>query len=358
MHHQPVLIISNKTHQQNRLVLIMVKQFSLALFALLLICPGCNLSDSTEPSAESIYQEPPFNTITDSIAEYPKNAALYIKRGQLLLQKKHTALAVRDFRSAWELRPEEMTALYYTASLFMSGKEEEAIELLKTCIKRYPHNPEFSRRLSEAYLQSGQPEQALKEYNLMLQNDPDNFEALYERGRIQASLKDTAGAIASLERAYALQPLQIFGITLANLYAETENEKVIALCDQLLAKDVDQQVTDPLFLKGVYYSNTGQHAAALEQFELCIKRDWKFTEAYIEKGIILYELKDYDSALSTFSLATTVSNTYADAYYWMGRCYEAKGKVQDATDSYYKALALDRNFAEAKAAIRRLDQKQ
>ena len=79
------------------------------------------------------------------------------------------------------------------------------------------------------------------------------------------------------------------------------------------------------------------------------------TEAYIEKGIIFFERKNYDTALKTFSMAATVSNTDADAYYWMGRCYEATGKTDDAITNYRRALALDTEFTEAKAALRRLN---
>ena len=332
----------------------MDKQFTLGVFALLLVCFGCNSSDSNHLTSRKVLKEVPFKAITDSIDQFPKDPDLYIKRAHLLIQKKYSELAVEDYKKAWELRPDEITALYYTASLFMSGKEKDAVDLLKECIKKYPDNMEFPRRLSEAYLQSGKPREALHQYELLLQKDPENFEALYEKGRLQATLKDTAGAIASLEQAYALQPLQLFGVALANLYAETKNPKVVPLCDELISKDQEQQVTDPIYLKGVYFANINQRAAALQQFELCIRRDWKFTEAYIEKGIILFDESDYDEALKTFSMATTVTNTYPDAYYWMGRCYEAKGKKQDAIDNYYKALTLDRNFPQAREALRRV----
>ena len=57
----------------------------------------------------------------------------------------------------------------------------------------------------------------------------------------------------------------------------------------------------------------------MAQFDEVIRRDWKMTDAYIEKGIILYEQKQYDEALKVFNLTVTVSNTDADGYYWLGR---------------------------------------
>ncbi|HEX3768821.1 MAG TPA: tetratricopeptide repeat protein, partial [Puia sp.] len=52
--------------------------------------------------------------------------------------------------------------------------------------------------------------------------------------------------------------------------------------------------------------------------------------------------------LKTFNMAITVSNTDPDAYFWLGRCYEAQHKKENAINNYRKAISLDQNFIEAK----------
>jgi tetratricopeptide (TPR) repeat protein len=69
---------------------------------------------------------------------------------------------------------------------------------------------------------------------------------------------------------------------------------------------------------------------------------------------VLFGEKQYDEALKTFTLATQVTNTYADAYFWIGRCHEAQGNKEAAADNYYKALALDQGFSEAREGLQRL----
>jgi TolA-binding protein len=54
-------------------------------------------------------------------------------------------------------------------------------------------------------------------------------------------------------------------------------------------------------------------------------------------------------------MAITVSNADPDAYYWLGRCYEAQHKKVDAMNSYRKAISLDQNFIEAKQRMDLLD---
>ena len=133
-----------------------------------------------------------------------------------------------------------------------------------------------------------------------------------------------------------------------------KNPRALQICDFLLAKDSGSLETEPLYMKGVYYAETKQYTRAIEQFDSCISRDWKMTDAYIEKGIIFFGMKQADSALKIFTMAATVSNTDPDAYFWMGRCYEAKGDKQQAAANYDRAYAIDHNFTEAHEGLRRV----
>ncbi|HEY4150467.1 MAG TPA: tetratricopeptide repeat protein, partial [Chitinophagaceae bacterium] len=80
-------------------------------------------------------------------------------------------------------------------------------------------------------------------------------------------------------------------------------------------------------------------------------------EPYLEKGMIFYRQKNYDEALKEFQYASKISYTNADSYYWTGRCYEAIGKKEEALDYYTQAVQFDRDFTEAKEAIKRLKAK-
>ncbi len=94
---------------------------------------------------------------------------------------------------------------------------------------------------------------------------------------------------------------------------------------------------------------------AIAQFDSCILRDWKTTDAYLEKGRAYFHMGNFTEALKTFNMAVTVSNTDPDAYYWVGRCYEAQHKKADAVNNYRKAISLDQNFIEAKQRMDLLD---
>jgi tetratricopeptide (TPR) repeat protein len=318
--------------------------------AAIFLLVACNFNNDKV----NVLEKPPFAGLTDSIKRYPGNTQLLLRRAEMLSQHDLHELAYNDYRQAWARDSSEAVAAAYISNLFLVNRPREAMRLLESSIRRFPANPDFRRRLSEAYLQSGRSQEALAEYDNMLQVDSTNFEAWFEKGLLLEEMGDTAGAIAALARSYALQPLSMNGVKLANLYAETKDEQALVIADELIRKDSLSESLDPIFIKGIYYANTKQYAHAIEQFDKCIAKDWKFTDAYIEKGIILLEENNIDEALQTFKMANTVSPANPDAFYWQGRCYEAVGKKDEAIENYAKAYALDKSFAEAKERMDKL----
>lgn len=337
----------------------MKKCFSLQgllLTGLLCWLCSCSSGNRDKESAEKVLTIPPYAGLTDSIKQFPKNQELYLQRAVLLSQNNRHELAMADYKKAWEMKPEEHIAMQYVSNLMLVNRPEEAIKLLKESIAKWPGNPNLHRRLSEIYTQTGEPKKAIVQYDEWAQQDSLNFEVWYEKGVLLAQLKDTPAAIQALEQSYRVQPINYNGLALAGLYAATLNPKVLTICDDLIRKDTAPSgiINDVLYLKGSFYSDTRQYDKAMEMFNECIKRDWKFADAYIEKGIVLHDLKHYDSALKVFTMAATVANTNPDAWYWMGRCYEALGKKDLALVNYQRAFAIDRKFEEAKEGVDRM----
>ncbi|MET0244731.1 MAG: tetratricopeptide repeat protein [Flavitalea sp.] len=330
---------------------------NITLVSGLLLCllpmTGCKEKD---PSAKpvQVLERPPFKTITDSIRKYPGVPGMYMERAIRLSQNNKLDLATADFKKAWELSGDENIALEYVSNLLLVNNINEAMKVLQDGVVKFPENAEFNRRLGEIYAESGNMEGALKEFNTIINKDPENFEAWYDKGSLLTKLRDTTGAIEAYEKSFALQPINHTGIALANLFIGRKDPKALKIVNYLIARDTANLQTDAIFTKGVYYTETGKKDLALQQFEECIRRDWKLTDAYIEKGIIFYEQKKIDTALATFNMSVTVSNTNADGYFWMGRCYEMKSDRTKAIENYQRALSLDNTFIEAAERIKSL----
>jgi tetratricopeptide (TPR) repeat protein len=315
---------------------------------------ACGNNSPVSSPESPVEVNPAYASLNDSIDLFPEDASLYLRRANRLSQANAHELAYNDFKKAWSLKPAVEAALPYAADLQILGKSAERLTLLKTCDTLFSENQQLQRLLADAYSGSGKQDLALGQYRKILEKDPKDFETWYEQGLLLEQLKDTAGAIRSLLKAYGLQEVSTYGLELAHLYAEQKNARALEICNSVLKKDTGHQLIDPLFIKGIYYANLKLYPQAIAQFDSCIQRDWKTTDAYLEKGKAYYQQQNYNAAVNTFNMAVTVSNTDPDAYYWLGRCYEATHRNADAISNYQRTLSLDKSFTDAKNAIVRL----
>ena len=178
---------------------------------------------------------------------------------------------------------------------------------------------------------------------------------LFKRAELLTLAGDTTKAIETLEFFVIPGELTEAGLQLANLYAETGNPKTLSICDSMNKNDESKRDPNPDYLKGVYYYNINDYARALEQFNSCIKKDYTFLDAYMEKGRILYKQSKFNEALDVYDMAIKVSNTFADAHFWKGKCQEALGQKAEAKISYQRAYAFDKELIEAKDAAERIN---
>lgn len=326
------------------------------LLGLFFATTGCKNSENhSEEPASPVENEPAFKPLNDSIHQFPRDAALYLRRALRLTGINAHELAYIDFQKSWSLQPTPDNGLPFAANLAILDKQPERLSLLESMNHLFPGNAQVGRLLADAYTTAGKPDRALALYKNILAKDSLDPETLYEKALLLEQLKDTAAAIDALQKAYGYQGVDTYGLELAHLYAEQRNPKSLELCNYILKKDSAGLLIDPIFIKGIYYANIRQYPKAIAQFDSCILRDWKTTDAYLEKGRAYFHMQNIKAAMETFNMAITVTNTDPDAYYWLGRCYEFQHMNPEAILNYRKAISLDKDFVEAKQRIENLE---
>ncbi|TDH21472.1 tetratricopeptide repeat protein [Segetibacter sp. 3557_3] len=238
-----------------------------------------------------------------------------------------------------------------------STEEQRALVVaLQEQVKQYPDSAGARMRLVNAMDSLGMYKEAIAHTDSMIIRDSLNNGLWFARGQLQESNEDTQQAIESYRKAISIYPSVESQLSLANLYAERADPRALAICTNVakmgLGRESDAHSS---FIAGVYYARKGDAARADSLFDQCINNDYTYMEAYMEKGFIRYDSKDYPSALQVFQRAITVNNTYADAYYWQAKTYEAMGNKQEAILNYQRALGLDKNLSQARAALTKLE---
>jgi Flp pilus assembly protein TadD len=347
---------------RNDLNLRMAKRVSWFFFVLMMTLTiiltevACdNKVSHSEKQDSTLINNPSFKNLDDSIHLYPNDASLFLRRAIRLTQENAHELAYGDFQKAWSVRPSLEIGLPYAANLEILGKHSEKLILLQSLYNRFPSNAQVGRLLADTYAGSGRSDKSLSVYDEMISRDSLDPETYYEKALILEQLKDTAGALKMLQKAYSFQGVDTYGLELAHLYAEQRNPRALEICDYIIKHDSSNLLIDPFFIKGIFYANAKQYQKAIIQFDSCILRDWKTTDAYLEKGQAYFHMQNFNAAIKTFNMAITVSGTDPDAYFWLGRCYESQKKKTDAIFYYRKAISLDKDFTEAKQRIDMLD---
>lgn len=202
-------------------------------------------------------------------------------------------------------------------------------------------------------------EKAIDHLDTLLMKDSLNNELWQRKGMLHEYNKDTIEAIRSYENAVKLYPSVSNQLYLANILAETRNPQALRICANIVSMSMGKETdANCNFIAGIFFARTGKTKKALQLFDLAINDNYTLMEAYMEKGFIYFDSKNYLQALKIFETATTVNNQYADAYYWKAKCNEASGKIEDALLNYKRSLALDKEQKAAAEAIIRLETKK
>lgn len=314
---------------------------------------SCNTTDTTDPAL----QQEPYTSLTDSIQQQPNDAHLYYKRGALLLRNNQLNYAEKDLKKAWSLEPTETNALG-VITVLQQKNTDSVIAFTQQAMQKLPQSIPLKLSLAKALQQKNNIPEALSATDAILQQYPNAIDALLLKAELLKAQQKNKEALQTLEAAYSYAPFDAeLAHSLAFEWAQAKNPKVLALTDSLIKLDSAGRHAEPYYFKGIYNANIGNNNEALDNFNEALQRDYYFLDAYMDKGALLYNQQRYELALQTFRLATTVSPTFADAYYWQGKTNEALGKKEEALQDYDRAYALDNNLADAQKAAQSLRNK-
>ena len=230
------------------------------------------------------------------------------------------------------------------------------IQHLQSLIATKPDSVGIRLKLIDAYDSLNLFKPAIAEIDSLITKDKFNYGLWYRKGSLSENAEDTAAAIDAFKHAIEIYPSPDALLSLANLYAEQKNKIALELCNQVAELRLGREMNaNCFFISGVYYARTGQYNKAIQAFDQSINQNFALMEAYMEKGFIYYDRKDFAKALQIFQMAAQVNNTYADVYYWQAKCYESLQNKNEAIKNYQTSLTLDPTLHEAAEAIKRLE---
>ena len=236
------------------------------------------------------------------------------------------------------------------------NKIPQALQNIQLAVQQNPDSAGLRLKLVYALDSNNLHKEALMQLDSLIEKDSLNYGLWYTKGQVAENAEDTLLAFQCYGRAANIYESPEALRALANLYAETKNNRALLICSRIMALGLGRDYdADCNFISGVYYARTGDSKMALQFFDAAIANQYTYMEAYIEKGLIFFDRKEYAEALKVFQFAATVDNLYADAYYYQARCYEQM-KIKDSAILRFKqSLQLDGTLKVAADGLKRVN---
>jgi tetratricopeptide (TPR) repeat protein len=140
-----------------------------------------------------------------TIARNPDCWMAYSNLGSLLLARGDLDQAIRDFRKALELWPDQSKDHNNLGNaLAQKGRMAEAMEQFQTALKLSPDNSDTETNIGAALLQQGETDEAISHLKRAIEKSPDNAQAHINLGNAFLQKRDADSAIAEYRKTVEL----------------------------------------------------------------------------------------------------------------------------------------------------------
>jgi tetratricopeptide (TPR) repeat protein len=168
-------------------------------------------------------------------------------------------------------------------------------------------------RLAVKYYQAGNLQQAENLYKEILENQPDNIDALYFLGVILQHKKDYDSAISSYRKTLHLNPHN----------------------------------PDVYYNLGLIFQDKAEADEAIKCYRQAIKLKPNFADVYYNLGLIFQDNAEADNAIANYKIFLQFNSKDADAYLNLGHAYQMKGQLDEAITYFQKAIQFNTDLPEA-----------
>jgi len=232
------------------------------------------------------------------------------------------------------------------------------LQLAYADVLKYPDSIELKKSFINSLDSAKLYKYIVEPLDQLIKNDSLNHLLWIKKAQLYENLKDSIAAKKYYQYSINIYPTPAAMLGLANLLAEQKDSSALIVCTN--AKTLFQEKenhADIYFIQGVYYVRKGNTLKANQYFDSCINANYRYFEAFMEKGFILFDNSKYKDALAIFETILKLDPFYADAYYWSAKCFENMGNFEAAKLNFEKAVNIDPELIEATKAFNKLQQK-
>jgi tetratricopeptide (TPR) repeat protein len=267
------------------------------------------------------------------IEEGPRLGDVYRRMGEIFLNQNENEMAISAFRNAALLNPDEHEIEYNLGiAYFRAGRQEDALTELREALSGDTGSVDYRLALAEVLFLSGYRSDSLKQFKLILEQNPDHYQANYMAGYIHYSRGET-----SLSREYfqsladkTNDDLQLMNIyqNIGNIYLkEKKYDQAKTSYRQALETREEASLYYNLGLTYIYEDEWEKAAASLQKAAEDLGDNSKVRAAL---GFVFYRLGMYEQAEKELERAIDLEPQNTRAHYDLKRVREIMNEDENA----------------------------
>lgn len=268
------------------------------------------------------------------------NALKEIFQNFTVLLQRREKISISYYTSQIEqIISNEEHLFYYKAQLhLLTGDVDIALNLVNQLLRRNAEKVEYCRLRGIIYREKFQLDEALQEFQKVLNAGKQDQETLARKGEVLQELGDQEQAEELLTDADEEQDIPWVQAQMGETFLlKGQYLQAIECLNEALSRN--KQLTWAYVDRGIALLHLNKTTDATKNFDDAIELDSEYSWAYLQKGLVHRFLEEYDKAIDNFSYVIDhIDPNYELAYAERGLTFRYKNDFENAIQDFRNAL--------------------
>ncbi|MGB2927137.1 MAG: tetratricopeptide repeat protein [Limnothrix sp.] len=182
---------------------------------------------------------------------------------------------------------------------------------------------------------------ALVTYDKLLQVNPNSWEAWLGKGEIYGDRQQYDLAMSALDQAIQNKPdsAEAWGAKAKIYLAQKDTNNALYSLESLL--EVDESQTWAWYEKGWIHHNRQQYEEAIGAYDRAVKLDGNDSNVWYQRGNSYFKLGNYSEAQNSYRRTVRLKADHAPAWYSLGISLENSKEYSEAQTAFEKVVQLE-----------------
>jgi len=299
------------------------------------------------PVKNENFYEAGLSEVSTAVKSNPDNPDAYYKQAIYQQALGRTEEALASVRQAINLDPDPDYLMKEAELLTITGDYSTALARVSRAQILGGDYPDLWHLMARLNYLEGNYDLALNEVIIALKKYPEGYEYYCTRGKIEWALQDTIAAVTSFTKGAKYPDTSYESLKyLAEIYhALGDYQKSFNLLEQNLKNHPDDY---PLLLeKGKLLAETEDYDSALAIFHNLMETDTQDIEPLYESALVHFSRRWYDSTIYYTNESLSIDSTHLPSLLTQARVYDRRTYYGSSYRLYQKILAIDSTYQPA-----------